>query len=100
MSHASPSNPLQFLSQPKPRYMGTVAKIMSLGGFKIKYMICNGETRPEILELYGGSVLGLPWDTSEDMIRLSMDVNLSPKKEGIRTGESRDPETKIRSSMP
>ena len=93
-SHRTPSS--SCLS-PSP---GTVAKIMSLGGFKIRYMIFNGKTRPEILELYGGSVLGLPWDTSEDMIRLSMDVNLSPKKEGIRTGESRDPETKIRSSMP
>ena len=64
---------------------------MSLGGFEIKYMIRNGEKRPEILELYGGSVLGLPWDTGEDKIRLSMDVNLSPKKQGIRTGESLRP---------
>ena len=64
---------------------------MSLGGFEIKYMIRNGEKRPEILELYGGSVLGLPWDTGEDMIRLSMNVNLSPKKQGVRTGESLRP---------
>ena len=50
----------------RPSYSGTVAKIMSLGGFKVKYMIRNGENMPEILELYGGSVLGLPWDTAED----------------------------------
>ena len=79
------------LSPSKPRYTGTVAKIMSLGGFKIKYMIRNGEKRPEILELYGDSVLGLPWDTSEDIIRLSMDVNLSQKKQGIRSGENLKP---------
>ena len=44
-------------SPAKPRYTGTVAQIMSLGGFKVKYMIRNGEKRPEILSLYGGSVL-------------------------------------------
>ena len=44
--------------------------------------------RPEILKLYGGSVLGLPWDTSEDVISISMDVNLTQKKQGIRSGES------------
>ena len=49
----------------RPSYSGTVAKIMSQGGFKIKYMVRNGENRPETLELYGGSVLGLPWDTAE-----------------------------------
>merc|ERR1711891_115182 len=79
------------LSPSKPRYTGTVAKIMSLSGFKIKYMIRNGEKRPEILELYGGSVLGLPWDTSKDVIGLSMDVNLTQKKQGIRSGESLKP---------
>ena len=31
-------------------------------------------------------MLGLPWDTGEDKIRLSMEVNLSSKKQGIRTG--------------
>ena len=36
-------------------------------------------------------MLGPPWDTGEDKIRLSMDVNLSPKKQGIRTGESLRP---------
>ena len=67
------------LSPSMPKYTGTVAKIMSLGGFKIKYMIRNGEKRPELLELYGGSVLGLPWDASLDVICLSMNVNLSNK---------------------
>merc|ERR1711973_955698 len=76
VSHASPSNPLQSLPPTKPRYTGTVAKVMSLGGFKIKHMICNGETRPEILEFYSGSVLCLPWDSGEDKVNLSMDVNL------------------------
>ena len=67
----------------KPRYTGTVAQIMKLGGFKLKYMIRNGEKRPEILSLYGGSVLGLPWDTNQDVIKLFMKVNLSAKKQGV-----------------
>ena len=73
-------------------YTGTVAQIMKLGGFKIKYMIRNGESRPEILDLYGGSVLGLPWDTQEDVISLTMEVNLSAKKQGVRSGGSLKPE--------
>ena len=72
VSHASTLNLvlLQSLSLPshhqppcKPRYMGTTAKIMNLGGFEIVYMIHSGEIRPELLELYGGSVLCLPLDT-------------------------------------
>ena len=64
---------------------------MKLGGFKIKSMIRNGESRPAILDLYGGPVLGLPWDTQQDVISLSMDVNLSAKKQGVRTGDSLKP---------
>ena len=41
--------------------------------------------------MYGGSVLGLPLDTAEDAIKLSMDVNLSVKKQGVRTGQSLHP---------
>merc|ERR1711867_11785 len=79
------------LSPSMPTYTGTVARIMGLGGFKVKYMIRNGESRPEILELYAGSVLGLPWDTSNDMLRLSMDMNLTQKKQGVRSGENLKP---------
>merc|ERR1711951_15565 len=79
------------LSPSMPTYTGTVAKIMGLGGFKVKYMIRNGESRPEILELYGGSVLGLPWDTHNDMLCLSMDVNLTQKKQGVRSSENLKP---------
>ena len=33
----------------EPLYSGTVTQIMKLGGFKLKYMIKNGEKLPEIL---------------------------------------------------
>ena len=72
----------------RPNYSGTVAKIMSQGGFRVKYMVRNGENRPEILELYGGSVLGLPWDAAEDVIVIQMDVNLSARKQGVRIGQN------------
>ena len=60
---------------------------MSLGGFKLKYIIWNGEMRPEVLRLYGGSVLGLPWNTETDLINLHLGVNLSTKKQGVQAGD-------------
>ena len=75
----------------RPTYSGTVTQIMSRGGFKVKYMVCNGEDRPEILELFGGSVLGLPWDTAKDAIVIKMVVNLSARKQGVRTGHDLHP---------
>ena len=76
----------------RPSYSGTVAKIMGQGGFKVKYMVRNGENRPETLELYGGSVLGLPWDTAKDVIVINMHVNLSARKQGVRLGQNLRPE--------
>ena len=66
---------------------GTVPQIMICGGFHIKYMIRDGETRPEVLEHYSGSVLGVPWDTAKDVIQMELEVNLSPKEQKQRTGE-------------
>ena len=68
------------------QYGGTVAQIMKRGNFHVKFMIKNGETRTELLELVGGKVLGIPWDPPQDMLRMQMKVNLSPRKQGIRTG--------------
>ena len=51
-------------------------------------MVRNGEHRPEILELFGGSVLGLPWDTAKDTIVIKMVVNLSARKQGVRIGKT------------
>ena len=36
-----------------PKYSGNVARIMMLGSFKIKVMVCNRETRREVLDLLG-----------------------------------------------
>ena len=40
----------------------------------------------ELLELFGGKVLGISWDPPQDVLRMQMKVNLSPRKQGIRTG--------------
>ena len=56
--------------EPKPRYKGTVIKIMQylmilimcLGEFDIKHMIPNGDMRPEVPNLYGRpGIVKLPW---------------------------------------
>ena len=39
-------------------FMG-LAEIMAHGGFNIKYMIRDGEERPEVLNQFGGAVLGI-----------------------------------------
>ena len=41
-------------------YQGTVSRIMSRGVFNIKVMIKSGENRAQVLENYGGSILGNP----------------------------------------
>ena len=39
-----------------------------------------------MLEKFGGAILGIPWDTRNDKIRMRFDVNMSPKIQKIRTG--------------
>ena len=70
----------------RPTYDSTVAEIMALGGFQVKMMVRSGEQRAEVVELLGGGVLGLPWDTAKDAISLHLGVNLSPKIRKMRTG--------------
>ena len=66
----------------KPSYTGTVLQIMGLGSFQVRFKIRSGEKPPEVLQFYGGIVLGLLWDTDQDIIKLKMEVNLSAKKQG------------------
>ena len=68
------------------QYDGTVAQIFSLGGFKLKVMVRDGETRQEIIDKLGGGVLGLPWRPAEDSIQFHLGVNLSAKKAKVRVG--------------
>ena len=78
----------------KPTYSGTVAEILQGGGFKVKVMVRNGETRPEVAELLGSGVLGLPWKPQQDTIVMHLGVNLSPKtRSGCRVGPELNSET-------
>merc|ERR1711942_154141 len=58
-------------------YEGTIAQIVKRGGFKIKFMMSSGETRPRMLEEFNGYVLGLPWAPGSNLISMHMRVNLS-----------------------
>ena len=67
-------------------YSGTVAQIFALGGFTIKVMVRDGESRSPIIDKLGGGVLGLEWDPVSDYINMHLAVNLSHKKANIRLG--------------
>ena len=45
-----------------------------------------------MLQHFGGSVLGIPWDTVKDEITMRPMVNLSQKQQKIRTGPAVTPE--------
>ena len=68
----------------RPNYDGSVAKIMELGGFQVKVLVRSGEQRADVVELLGGEVMGMPWDTANNALHL--DVNLYPKIRKMRTG--------------
>jgi hypothetical protein len=70
----------------KPHYDGTVSRILKLGSFGVKVMVRDGETRPEVINLLGGGVLGLDWQPGFDVIVMHMGVNVSPKKGGVHLG--------------
>ena len=75
------------------QFHGTVPRIMKAGGFTTKYMIRDGETRPELLEKFGGQVLGLRWNTGPDQIVMQTRINVSAKVKGARTGPDLTTET-------
>ena len=67
----------------KISFRGTVSQIMSQGNFRIKVMVRSGESRPAVLKDYGGTILGIPWETKEDKIKMKFEVNLSQKVQKI-----------------
>ena len=65
---------------------GTIAQIFALGGFDIKVMVRDGESRSEVTQKLGGGVLGLKWDPHHDVIHMHLAVNMSLKKANVRLG--------------
>ena len=43
-----------------PSYDGTLQQIFAQGSFQIKVMVRDKDTRPEVIKLLGGGMLGLP----------------------------------------
>ena len=76
-------------------YDGTVQQILSYGGFTVKVMLRNGETRPEVIDKFGDSVLGMRWDPTRDVIIMKMPVNFSvrDRRSKVRMGPSLTLET-------
>ena len=74
-------------------YKGTIPQIVGLGGLKVKFMVRSGETRPSALAKFNGQVLGLPWHPGEDTINMHLGVNLSTKKQKVRSGKELTLET-------
>ena len=64
-----------------------IPRIVSIGGFTLKYMVKSGQNRPSALKKYSGRVLGLLWRPEKDLITMHLGVNLSPKRQKIRQGE-------------
>jgi hypothetical protein len=77
----------------KPRYDGTVSRILAKGGFKIKVMVRDGERRAEVINLLGSGVLGLAWSPGADTITMHLAVNLSQKAASGSRGSELTQET-------
>ena len=72
-------------------FRGTVSQIMNQGNFRIKVMVRSGESRLAVLKDYGGTILGIPWETKEDKIKMKFEVNLSQKVQKILTSPALEP---------
>ena len=64
-------------SEGVPSYNGTLQRIYDKGSFKIKVMVRENESRPEVIKLLGGGVLGLLWNPEHELIPFHMGINLS-----------------------
>ena len=67
-------------------YDGSISQIFELGGFKIKVMVRDGESDPDVISMLGGGVLGLPWEPTSDTIQFHFGLNMSQKRQGVRSG--------------
>ena len=71
------------------KFTGTLPKILDMVGLQAKVILTSGEKNSEILEKYGGKVLGHGWDPTRDVISFEVPVNLSKRN---RKGERLEPD--------
>ena len=58
-------------------YTGTICKIMSKGGLKVKVMVASEEQDQEAKDLLGNKVLGYDWEATSDNMGVKFAVNIS-----------------------
>ena len=75
------------------QYDGVVSQVYGQGGFKVKIMVQSGEIDPDVLKKFGGTVLGLPWDPTRDVIPFHVGVNVSPRRCKFHIGPEVTPDT-------
>ena len=63
----------------KPHYDGLVTQILCLGGFKVKFMVQDGDKDTAITQLLGGGVLGVPWELEYDRLIFNLKIRLHDK---------------------
>ena len=68
-------------------YDGTIPRILSLVNLKLKVMVASGDTDENSLKLLGDKTLGHTWLPPTDKFIFRVNVNLSPKKRGVRSGK-------------
>ena len=69
------------------RYDGTIPQILSLGGLDIKAMMVSGEEDVEAIDKLGKKVLGIDYDVGKDEFQFPLQVQVHPKKRGVRAGK-------------
>ena len=68
------------------KWVGTVPKIMATVGLKLKAISVSRKDNGRALENLGGSVLGLGFNTKEDLLYVKYKAHILPKKRNKLTG--------------
>ena len=61
-------------------YTGTIPKILSLVGLKLKVMVASGDRDEDSIKLLGDKVLGHAWVPTDDKFIFRIVVNLTPAR--------------------
>ena len=65
-------------------YSGTMSKILSLGGYRVKEYVVEGDINLSDENLLGNTVFGYNWNPKDKFLKLIISLNLSKKKRSIR----------------
>ena len=65
-------------------YSGTMSKILSLRGYRVKEYVVEGDNNLSDENLLGNTVFGYNWNPKDKFLKLIISLNLSKKKRSIR----------------